>query len=96
MERKFLAFSCLVLLSSIAYFIYTSYQLHIQNKNQQEVEVEPEAPLIGARGASSSFQPLTPEHSNLEPSEEEWEGSDNTSESTRIGRYRSYFRCRGL
>ena len=84
MERKFLAFSCLVLLSSIAYFIYTSYQLHIQNKNRQAVEVEPEVPLIGARGTSSSFQPLTPEHSNLEPTEEEWKASEKTSESTKL------------
>ncbi len=79
MERKFLAFSCLVLLSSIAYFICTSYQLHIENRNLQEAEVEPEAPL---REANSSFQPLTLEHSNPESSEREWEGSDNTSEST--------------
>ena len=84
MERKFLAFSCLVLLSSIAYFIYTSYQLHIQNKNQQEVEVKSEAPLIGGRGANSSFHPLTPEHSNLEPTEEEWKASEKTSESTEL------------
>lgn len=82
MERKFLAFSCLVLLSSIAYFIHTSYQLHIQNKNQQEVEVEPEAPLIGAQGANSPFRSSTPNRSHLESSEREWEGSDNTSEST--------------
>ncbi len=84
MERKFLAFSCLVLLSSIAYFIYTSYQLHSQNKNQQEAEVEPEAPLIGARGANSPFRSSTPNRSHLEPSEREWEGSDNTSESTEL------------
>ena len=84
MERKFLAFSCLVLLSSIAYFIYTSYQLHSQNKNQQEVEVEPEAPLIGARGANSPFRSSTPNRSHLESSDREWEGSDNTSESTEL------------
>ena len=84
MERKFLAFSCLVLLSSIAYFIYTSYQLHIENKNRQAVGVEPEVPLIGARGASSSFQPLTPEHSNLEPTEEEWKASEKTAENTKL------------
>ncbi len=82
MERKFLAFSCLVLLSSIVYFIYTSYQLHIQNRSQQEVAVESEAPLIGARAANSSFQPLTPEHSNPESTEEEWGVSEKTSEST--------------
>lgn len=84
MERKFLAFSCLVLLSSIAYFIYTSYQLHNQNKNQQEMEVEPEAPPIGARGTNSPFRFLTPNRSHIEPSEREWEGSDNTSESTEL------------
>ena len=81
MERKFLAFSCLVLLSSITYLIYTSYQLHIEHRNLQEAGVEPEAPL---REANSSFQPLTLEHSNIESSEREWEGSDNTSESTEL------------
>lgn len=80
MERKFLAFSCLVLLGSIVYYIYTSYQLHIADKNLQEVE--PEAPLIGARGANSLFQFSTPDHSNPESSEEEWEVSEKMSEST--------------
>lgn len=76
MERKFLAFSCLVLLSSIAYFIYTSYQLHIESKNQQEAESE--APLIGARGANSSFQASTLDNSNPESG---WDMSEKSSES---------------
>lgn len=85
MERNFLAFSCLVLLSSIVYFIYTSYQLHIENRNRQGVKAAPKAPLIGARGANSSFQPLTLEHSNPESPEREWERSNNISESTELG-----------
>lgn len=84
MERKFLAFSCLVLLSSIVYFIYTSYQLHIENKNLQEAEVEPEAPLIGARGANSPFWSSTLDHSNPESSEGDREGTKNTFESTEL------------
>ena len=82
MERKFLAFSCLVLLSSIVYYIYTSYQLHIADKNLQEVE--PEAPLIGARGANSLFQSSAPKHSTPESTEEEWEVSEKTSENTAL------------
>ncbi len=84
MERKFLAFSCLVLLISIAYFIYTSYQLRIENKNQQEVSVELEAPFTRLRDANRSFHPLTPEHSNPEPTAEEWKASEKTSESTEL------------
>ena len=80
MGRKFLAFSCIVLLSSIVYYIYTDYQLHIQKKNLQETE--PEAPLISARGANSLFQSSTPDHSNPESSEEGWEVSEKMSEST--------------
>lgn len=72
MERNFLAFSCLVLLSSIIYFIYTSYQLHIENKNQQEVSAELEAPFVGGVSTSRSSQSKT-ENSNLEPAEGEWE-----------------------
>lgn len=71
MERKFLAFSCLVLLISIVYFIYTSYRLHTENKNQQEMVVELEEPFVGV-GPSSFSQPQ-PESSNLESTEGEWE-----------------------
>ena len=71
MERKFLAFSCLVLLGSIVYFIYTSYQLHIENKNQQEVTAELEAPFVGGLYISRSSQSKR-ENSNLEPTEGEW------------------------
>ncbi len=84
MERKFLAFSCLVLLISIAYFIYTSYQLHIENKNQQEGTVELEVPFTGLRDANRSSHLLTPEHSNPEPTAEEGEASEKTSESTEL------------
>ncbi|MYE87661.1 hypothetical protein F4X33_01510 [Candidatus Poribacteria bacterium] len=84
MERKFLVFSCFVLLSSIVYFIYTSYQLHIENKNRQEVEADPKAPLIGSREANGSFQPLALEYSNPEPTKKGWEVSDKTSESTKF------------
>lgn len=96
MERKFLVFSCLVLLSSIVYFIYTSYQLHIENKNRQAVEVESEAPLIGARGANGSFQPLTLEHSNLEPTEEEWKASEKSSDSTELEETEAIFDTEGF
>ena len=71
MERKFLAFSCLVLLSSIVYFIYTSYQLHIEDKNQQEVTAELEVPFVGGLYISRSSQYKT-ENSNLEPTEGGW------------------------
>ena len=71
MERKFLAFSCLVLLSSMVYFIYTSYQLHIENKNQQEVTAELEAPFVGGLYISRS-SPSKTENSNLEPTEGGW------------------------
>ena len=73
MERKFLAFSCLVLLISIVYFIYTSYQLHIENKNQQEVITELEMPSVGRVYTNSSSQYAKTERSNLEPTEEGWE-----------------------
>ena len=71
MERKFLAFSCLVLLSSIVYFIYTSYQLHIESKNQQEGTAELKAPFVGGLYISHSSQSKT-ENSNLEPTEGGW------------------------
>ena len=73
MERKFLAFSCLVLLSSIVYFIYTSYQLHIENKNQQEVTSELETLFIAPWVADSASQYATPEQSTSEPIEGEGE-----------------------
>lgn len=73
MERKFLAFSCLVLLISIVYFIYTSYQLHIENKNQQEVTSELETLFIAPWVADSVFQYATPEQAISEPIEGEGE-----------------------
>ena len=72
MERKFLIFSCLVLLSSIVYFIYTSYQLHIENKNQQEVVAELEVPAV-ERVYTNNFSHVKPGRSNLGPIEEKWE-----------------------
>ena len=73
MERKFLVFSCLVLLISIVYFIYTSYQLHIENKNRQEVTAELEVPAI-ERVYTNNFSPsVKPGLSNLGPIEEKWE-----------------------
>ena len=71
MARKFLVFSCLVFLISIVYFIYTRYQLNTENKNQQEVTAELEAPSVGYVYTSRSSQPKT-EDSNPEPTEEEW------------------------
>ena len=57
MERKFLVFSCFVLLTSIAYFIYTSYQWNIKkNKNLQEVVVD-EGPSAGGALAIRSESP---------------------------------------
>lgn len=73
MERKFLAFSCLVLLGSIVYFIYTSYQLHIENKNQQEVTVELEVPAVERVYTNNSSQSVKPESPNLDPTEEKRE-----------------------
>ena len=70
MARKFLVFSCLVFLISIVYFIYTRYQMHTENKNQQEVTAELEAPSVGHVSISRSSQPKT-EDSNPEPTEEE-------------------------
>ena len=73
MERKFLAFSCLVFLSSIIYFIYTTYQLHIENKNRQEVTAELEVPAV-ERVYTNNFSPsVKPGRSNLGPTEEKWE-----------------------
>lgn len=71
MARKLLGFSCLVFLISIVYFIYTRYQLNTENKNQQEVTAELEAPSVGYVSTSRSSQPKT-EDSNPEPTEEEW------------------------
>ena len=73
MANKFLVFSCLVLLISIVYFIYTSYQLHIENKNQQEMTVELGEPFVERVSTSSSSQSPKPERSNPEPTAEEWE-----------------------
>ena len=70
MARKFLVFSCLVFLISIVYSIYTRYQMHTENKNQQEVTAELEAPSVGHVSISRSSQPKT-EDSNPEPTEEE-------------------------
>ena len=70
MVRKFLVFSCLVFLISIVYFIYTKYQMHTENKNQQEVTAELEAPSVGHVSTIRSSQPKT-EDSNPEPTEEE-------------------------
>lgn len=76
MERKFLAFSCLVLLSSIVYFIYTSYQLHIENKNRQEVTAELEVPSVERVYTNNSSQSSKTERSTSELTEEEWEAFD--------------------
>ncbi len=84
MERKFLVFSCLVLLISIVYFIYTSYQLHIENRNRQEMTIESEVPVIGSGEANSSFHPLALEHSNPEWAEEESKMSEKTSENLEL------------
>ena len=81
MERNFLVFSCLVLLVSVVYFIYTSYQLHIEDKNQQEVTVELREPVIGVWDTSSSFQNSTPEQLILESIEGEIEGFESVSQS---------------
>ena len=72
MERKILVFSCLVLLISIVYFIYTSYQLHIENGNQQEVTAELEEPFVGSVSTGSSSR-LKQENSSPEPTAKEWE-----------------------
>ena len=69
--KKFLAFSCLILLISIVYFIHTRYQTHTERKNQQDVSAELEAPSVGHISTSRSSQPKT-EDSNPEPTEEEW------------------------
>ena len=76
MERKFLAFSCFVLLSSIVYFIYTSYQLHIENKNQQELTAKLEVPSVERVYTNNSSQSSKTEPSTPELTEEEWEAFD--------------------
>ena len=73
MERKFLAFSCLVLLSSIIYFFYTSYQLRVEIKNQQEGTTELEVPSVERIYTNNSSQSSKLEHTNPEPIQEEWE-----------------------
>lgn len=93
MERKFLAFSCLVLLSSIVYFIYTSYQLHIENRNRQEEAVELETPPIG-NVATSRSSPAKQENSSSKLTEGEWgafeevlsdsEDSENQAETIQL------------
>ena len=71
--RKFLIFSYVVLLSSIVYFIYSSYQLHIESKNQQAA-----APVIGTWESNSTFQasPLYDSAPELD-----WDISEQPSES---------------
>ena len=80
MARKFFAFSCLVLLISILYFIYTSYTIQT-SKNQPEATAESEELYVGRRPAGSSFQSSAPENSEPEPepepTEEEWEAFEN-------------------
>ena len=80
MEKKFLVFSCLVLLISIVYFIYTSYRLHITNENQQDVTPELEAPFIASWIADSAFQ----EESISEPIGGEIEEFESVSESMKL------------
>lgn len=65
MERKFLAFSCLILLISIVYFIYTSYQWHIEGEDQQKKLAKWEASFID--DVSSGQYPQTSEPRNLNP-----------------------------
>ena len=94
MERKFLAFSCLVLLSSIVYFIYTSYQLHIENKNQQELTAKLKVPSVERVYTNNSSQSSKTERSTPELTEEEWEafnkvlshseGSENQAETIQL------------
>ena len=69
--KKFLVFSCLILLISIVYFIHTRCQMHTESKNQQKVTGELEAPSVGHVSASRSSQPRI-EESNPVPTEEEW------------------------
>ena len=84
MERNFLVFSCLVFLASVVYFIYTSYQLHIEDKNQPEVTVELREPVIGVWDTSSSFQVPTPEQLISESIEGEIEEFESVSESMKL------------
>ncbi len=74
MNRKFLIFSCLVLLISIVYFIYTSYQLHTKYNKQQEVATESEAPFVTRVSTTKSFSTNGDLQSlNLNPTLEEQE-----------------------
>ena len=74
MERKFLVFSCLVLLISIVYFIYTSYQLHTKYNKQQEVAAQSEAPFVTRVSTTRSFSTNGDLQSlNLNPTLEEQE-----------------------
>ena len=47
-------------------------------------------------GANGSFQPLTLEHSNLEPTEEEWKASEKSSESTELEETEAIFDTEGF
>ena len=95
MERKFLVFSCLVLLISIVYFFYTSYQLDIENRNHREATAESEEPFVGSvstigRVSTSSYsQSSKLEHLHPEPTVEEWNAFEEALKSTEVGKTES-------
>lgn len=77
MVKKFLVFSCVVLLASIVYFIYTSYQWHIKDKDLQEAAMEEAPPLeyvstIKNDSTSHTLERYNPDPSSPEPTTEEW------------------------
>ena len=82
MERKFLVFSCLVLLISIVYFIYTSFQLHIKSNKQLDVIAELEAPFATRASTTGSFSTDGDyQSSNLNPTLEEQENLEDVFSS---------------
>ena len=60
MERKFLVCSCLMLLISIAYFIVTSYQWHIESENQQKTLAKWKATFIDDVSTRQNLQKSNP------------------------------------
>ena len=75
MNRKFLVFSVLVssliVLVSLVYYIHTGYRLRVENENVQEMIAKLETADVDGWTTSAPLQPLTPEHTDAQPTENE-------------------------
>ena len=75
MNRKFLVFSVLVssliVLVSLVYYIHTGYRLRVENENVQEMIAKLETAAVDGWTTSAPLQPLTPEHTDAQPTENE-------------------------